>query len=194
LNERQERILLSLKKLDYLNREQLQKLHGLGKVRNANRILKDLSPYLSSFREDYSTIYYLNKEGRYYVDSKKIREKTNFVKHVIARNNFYIFYRCPHNWKNEVKVTDGRQTIICDAWFKINDKYNFLEVDVQQSMKENRNKVERYCELHRRGAIREHLGYFPNLIWLTTTELRRKQLKNLCNELHCKIYTLDDIR
>ena len=53
LTKRQEEILLSLKKLDFLNRDQLSTIHRLGKVRNTNGILRDLSPYLSNFREEY---------------------------------------------------------------------------------------------------------------------------------------------
>jgi hypothetical protein len=41
--------------------------------------------------------------------------------------------------------------------------------------------------------LTNHLGYFPLLIWVTTTEFRRKQLKELC-PFPCEVYTLDDIR
>ncbi|MEH7482603.1 hypothetical protein V7157_16410, partial [Neobacillus drentensis] len=68
------------------------------------------------------------------------------------------------------------------------------EVDSLQKMKENRSKILRYIRLFKNGAIKEHLGYFPLLIWITTTELRRKQLKELCKELPCVVYTINDIR
>jgi Replication-relaxation len=183
-----------LKKLDFLNRDQLRKIHRLGKVRNANRILKELSPYLSSFREEYSTIYYLNKEGREYVNCQKVRRKNNFVNHAIMRNDFYIFAGFPREWTNETRVKDDKYSVICDAWFKWNGKYHFLEVDSTQKMKENREKVKQYFGLFSNGAIQEHLGYFPTLVWLTTTELRRKQLKELCKDFPCVVYTVDDIR
>lgn len=186
--------MLSLKKLDYLNRDQLSKIHRLGKVRNTNRILKDLSPYLSCFRDEYSTIYYLNKEGREYVNSNKIRKKNSFVGHVIMRNDFYIYMGYPSDWKNEVKIKDGEFQVICDAWFRRNDRYHFLEVDCTQKMKENRKKVEQYKGLLRNGAIEKHFGYFPRLIWLTTTELRRKQLTELCKDLPSEVYTINDIK
>lgn len=127
LNQRQESILLSLKKLDYLNRDQLQRIHRLGQVRNANRVLRDLSPYLSRFRDEYAAIYYLNKEGREYVDSKKIKRKTIFVSHVIMRNEFYIFCGFPHDWKNEVKVSDGEFTVTCDSWIRLEGRSKFLK-------------------------------------------------------------------
>lgn len=183
-----------MKKLDFLNRDQLSKIHRLGEVRNTNRILRELSPYLVSYREEYSSIYYLNKEGREYVNSEKIRKKSNFVNHILMRNDFYIFAGYPHDWLNEVKLSDGNHTVICDAWFKSKGKFHALEVDSNQKMKENRAKVTRYRELLKGGAIEEHLGHFPLLIWLTTTELRRKQLKELCKEIPCAVYTIDDIR
>ncbi|WP_236036620.1 replication-relaxation family protein [Heyndrickxia oleronia] len=194
LTTRQEAILLSLKKLDFLNRDQLQTIHKLGKVRNTNRILKELSPYLESFREEYSTIYYLNSEGRIYVNSNKIRRKNPFVNHVIMRNNFYIFLKCPVEWFNEMKISDGSTTIITDTWFKKGGKYHFLEVDSLQKMKENRVKIKNYIALYRSGHLEKHLGYFPTLIWLTTTELRKKKLKELCKEIPSLVYTIDDIR
>ncbi|WP_235852103.1 replication-relaxation family protein [Niallia nealsonii] len=194
LNKRQEAMLLSLKKLDFLNRDQLQTIHKLGKVRNANRILKELSPYLESYREEYSTIYYLNAEGRAYVNSEKVRRKNPFVNHTIMRNYFYIFAKCPVEWNNEISVNDGITTLVTDTWFKVNGKYHFLEVDSLQKMKENRAKVKNYLALFNAGHLAKHFGYFPPLIWLTTTELRRKQLKELCKELPCVVYTIDEIR
>lgn len=183
-----------MKKLDYLNREQLQVIHRLGKKRNSNRILKELSPYLSSYREEYSTIYYLNRDGREYVNSEKIRKKTNFVQHVIMRNDFYIHAGFPYDWKNEMKLTDGEYTVVCDAWFKSNGKYHILEVDYTQTMKENRNKIEKYRGLYENGAMEEHLGYFPLLLWVTTTALRKKKLVELCKDLPYAIYTVNDIK
>lgn len=183
-----------MKKLDFLNREQLQSIHKLGKVRNANRILKELSTYLESYREDYSTIYYLNAEGRAYVNSDKVRRKNPFVNHTILRNYFYIFAKRPVEWSNEVKISDGITSLITDTWFKSSGKFHFLEVDSLQKMKENKVKIENYKALHKAGHITKHFGYFPLLIWVTTTELRRKQLKDLCKELPCIVYTINEIK
>lgn len=183
-----------MKKLDFLNRDQLQTIHKLGKVRNTNRILKELSPYLESYREEYSTIYYLNAEGRSYVNSNKIRRKNPFVNHAIMRNDFYIFAKFPTEWTNEVKVSDGITTIYTDTWFKTGGKYHFLEVDSLQKMKENRMKIKNYAALYSAGHLSKHFGYFPKLIWLTTTELRKKQLKELCKDFPCVVYTIKDIK
>ena len=72
--QREENILLSLKKLSYLSRSQIQVLHDLGSARNASRILQHMNNYVSSFR-DGENIYYLNKDGRERVNSKKVLKK-----------------------------------------------------------------------------------------------------------------------
>jgi hypothetical protein len=194
LNQRQENILLSLRRLDYLNRDQLRRIHRLGQVRNCNRILKGLEPFVSHFREEYSNIYYLNKEGREYVGATKILKKNSFVNHTILRNDFYVFVGFPSDWRNEMKISDGEYTVVCDVLFKIKRKFNFLEVDNTQKMIENRKKIDQYRGLFTNEKLKEHLGHFPTLVWLTTTELRRKQLTELCEGLPCRVYTTTDIR
>lgn len=184
-----------MKKQDFLDRNQLARIHRLGSVRNANRVLKELSPYLSSFREEsYSTVYFLNKEGREYVNTDKVRRKNKFVNHYLMRNDFYIYMGYPHEWENEIKIGDGTFTIVCDSYFKKDGKQHFLEVDATQKMNVNRKKIDQYKGLMKDGKIANHLGYFPKLLWLTTTELRRKQLTVLCKGLPYKIYTINDIR
>lgn len=157
-------------------------------------MLADLNAYLSKYREEYSTIYYLNAAGRDYVGSAKIRKRGNKVNHAIARNAFYIHAGCPADWKNEVKVGDGGGHVVCDSWYSVNGRKYFLEVDLTQNMRTNRAKVDAYRALHDRGAIAAKFGYFPRLVWLTTSELRRKQLTALCAGLPCDVYTLRDIK
>jgi hypothetical protein len=42
--------------------------------------------------------------------------------------------------------------------------------------------------------LAEKLGHFPTLIWLTTTEMRRKQLSELCDSIPCIVFTNADIQ
>lgn len=181
-----------MKKFDFLTRDQLNKYFHLGKVRNTNRVLGRLSEYLSSFREGYQTIYYLSKDGRDYVDCNKVRKKGGHVQHIIMRNQFWLFYGCPRDWKNEVKISNGKTSVVADAMFSRNGFKCFLEVDNLQSMKENREKIKRYRDLMQ--SIVLNLGYYPTLIWITTTEHRRKQLEKTCEGLKVKVYTLEDIK
>ena len=192
LSHREEQILLLLKRFDFLTRDQLGRYFNLGKKRNTNRVLQDLSPYLSTIRDGHQTIYYLNKYGREYVDCDKIRRKTGRVQHTVMRNDFWLFYKCPGEWKNEVKISDGETTIVSDAMFSRNGFKHFLEVDHLQTMKENREKIKRYKKLM--NGIVASFGYYPTLIWLTTTEHRRKQLEVACEGLKCKVYTVNDIK
>lgn len=175
-----------------MTRDQLSNYFDLGKKRNANRVLQNLSDFLSVIRDGFQSIYYLNALGRAYVDCDKIRKKTGRVQHTVMRNEFWLFYKCPSDWKNEVKITDGETTIIADAMFSRNGFKHFLEVDNLQTMKENREKIKRYKELME--GIVKRFGYYPTLIWLTTTEHRRKQLEASCEGLKCKVYTINDIQ
>lgn len=192
LSSRDEQILLLLKKFDFLTRDQLNQYFRLGTKSNTNKVLNRLSNYLTSIRDGYQSIYYLNKDGRNYVECEKIRKKGGHVQHFVMRNQFWLHNGCPRDWRNEVKISDGKMAVIADAVFSRNGFYHFLEVDHLQSMKENRMKVNRYKELS--DSLVKQFGYYPTLVWLTTTEHRRKQLESACNGLNFKAFTINDIR
>ncbi|MGR6906136.1 replication-relaxation family protein [Lysinibacillus sp. BSL11] len=191
LSDRDEQILLALKKFDFLTRDQINKYFKLGKVRNTNRVLKNLSSYLVSYREGNQSVYYLSKIGREYVGCTKVRKKGNHVQHTIMRNEFWLFFKCPKDWKNEIKISNGTNTVVTDSMFTRNGFQYFLEIDNIQKMKVNRDKIKRYKNLM--PSLIQQFGYIPTLVWLTTTELRRKQLVEACEGLKCQVYTMDDI-
>jgi hypothetical protein len=184
--EREEQILLSLKKLDYLTTSQIRRLHNLKGARNARKVLERLEPYLCHFREG-ENVYYLSRAGRDRVEASKVRKKTLQAIHYIMRNEAYIHFGRPHTWKNEVKVSDSNVTIKADAMFTIDKKLHFVEVDHLQKMGENRLKVGKYHKL-------KESGHAFKLIWITTTEYRKKQLTKLCEGLEVMIHTIADIR
>ncbi|ALC88133.1 hypothetical protein AM499_07740 [Bacillus sp. FJAT-22090] len=175
-----------------MTRDQLNQYFKLGTVRNTNYVLRNLSEHLMSIREGYQTIYYLSKIGRDYVDCDKIRKKGNHVQHFVMRNQFWLFYKCPRDWKNEVKISNGKASVVADAVFTRNGFYHFLEVDNLQAMKENRAKIIRYKNLLE--SLIMQYGYHPTLVWVTTTEYRRKQLEQVCGGLKVKVYTIHDIK
>ena len=175
-----------------MTRDQIGYYFKLGKKRNINRVLKDLSEYLSSFRIGYDTIYYLNNIGRVYVNCDKQRRISSNVEHTIMRNDFWVFYNCPSDWKNEVKISDGKTSIVADSMFTRNGFTHFLEVDNVQKMKVNQEKIKRYKVLSE--SLLSQFGYYPTIVWLTTTELRRANLEKACEGLKVKVHTLDDIK
>jgi len=192
LSQREEQILLLLKKFDFLTRDQLNQYFKLGTKSNTNKVLNRLSNYLVSIRDGYQSIYYLNKDGREYADCEKVRKKGGHVQHFILRNQFWLFYKCPRDWKNEVKISNGKASVVSDAVFTRNGFYHFLEVDNLQSMKENRAKITRYKNLLE--SLVKQYGYHPTIVWVTTTEHRRKQLEKSCEGLKVKVYTIIDIK
>lgn len=194
-HERDEVILSSLKKLDYLSRSQLQKLHQLGGERNARRVMASLSEYLHSFRGDNGeTIFYLNKAGRERVGAEKVRAKLADANHYLMRNDAYLFFRAT-DWKNEMKFTiPGTVQVIPDAYFMLNMRRYFLEIDNLQSLSKNKEKLEKYRKLKASNLLQERLRYFPPLIWVTLTETRKKQLESWSEGLETKIYLWQEIK
>lgn len=185
--QREIAILSTLAQLDYLSRSQIQRLHNLGTYRNTSRVLNEMKDYLSGFRDN-EKIYYLNKEGRLRVGCAKVRTKSLQIEHFLMRNELYIHLGQPADWRNEMKLKGGGVTIICDAMYHTN-KYHFVEVDRIQKMSKNRDKIRRYKKLMATG-----FSVDPEIIWITTTEHRRYQLKKECDGLNARIYTIEDLR
>lgn len=168
----------------------MQILHGLGSARNASRVLKDMSDYVSYFL-DGEAVYYLTKAGREAVGATKVRKKSLQARHFVMRNQMYIALGCPSSWINEAKLSvAGQATIIADALFKHGEQFNVVEVDNTQKMSENRSKITKYRKLLELGVFKEP----PVFYWITKTEYRRKQLQKMCDGLNAMIYTVNDLK
>jgi len=188
--QRHESILLSLKKLGFLSRSQIQRLHRLKSDRNANRVLKDMARYLNTVRLD-ENVYYLNVEGRERVECQRVLTKTHQVEHYLMRNSLYIEKGCPSTWQNEVKLSvPGEVSIVADALFVMAGFYNIVEVDHKQKMSVNRQKIAKYRRLIELGVFEK----VPKFLWVTTTEYRRKQLLKLSEGLNVKIYLANEFK
>ncbi|MET3088743.1 replication-relaxation family protein [Priestia megaterium] len=186
--QRTDQILLSLKKLDFLNRTQIQTLHDLGSDRNARKVMQNLDEYVHYFR-DGEKIYYLSKEGRERVDCNKVRKKTIQARHYIMRNYLYIAYGCPDTWENEVLLEiEGHVKVVCDAIFEKGGSDHIIEIDHTQKMSVNKLKINKYRQLFNSGAYKIK----PKLIWMTTTDYRRKQLLKFCESLNVEVFTITD--
>lgn len=102
------------------------------------------------------------------------------------RNELYIHLGLPHTWQNEIKIKYKDMAVITDAIYQRQDVWHFVEVDHEQSMGVNKQKVELYKKLK---EVQEF-----KLVWLTCTELRRRKLKQLCDGLRFEIHTMSDIK
>lgn len=193
--QREEAILSSLKKLDYMSRSQIQRLHNLGGDRNARRVLDNLSSYLSCFRGDNGeNIYHLNKEGRNRINCEVVRQKTAQAGHYLMRAGAYIHYGGGEDWKNEMNFKiEGVVNLITDSYFRYNGRRHFLEVDRLQHMAKNHEKITRYKKLHATGTLQEKLKYFPRIVWVTLTESRKAQLLEWCAGMDVIVHVWNDI-
>jgi hypothetical protein len=166
-------------------------MHHLKSTRNANRVLKEMDPYLSSFY-DGQKIYYLNKEGRERVGSHIPRKKITTAQHYIMRNDLYIHYNRHVTWKNEIRMISGKDsnkiTVVADAHFIHNNKHHIVEIDNMQKMSKNSVKIAKYRRLIERNAFKG----MPVLIWVTTSMHRQESLLNMCDGLDVRIFLNTD--
>lgn len=155
--------------------------------------MHDLEEYVNCFR-DRENVYYLNKKGAERIGSTVVRDKRMQFRHFLLRNDLYISFGCPASWENESPIQGGMIRIIPDAVFESQEKYKIVEVDHTQKMIVNEKKLNKYAKLKDSNTFQKQLGYFPDLIWITTTEVRRKKLAKYCKErgLTHSIYTESD--
>lgn len=209
LSERNEQILLSLKKFDYLTTGQISTMFNLIGS-NVYRVLNQLEPYVNKFKDGALNIYYLNSKGQELVGCEKVRRRLTSALHYIMRNDLYIHMGQPSTWQNEMKLKYSYNvkvksktgltlkpesiTVVCDAYFTsmINNKtkYHLIEIDNTQQMKKNKTKIDRYRRLIEKGAFKQQM---PELIWVTVTEYRRKTLLDLCDGLDTNVYLGSDL-
>lgn len=189
---RVDKILSSLKNLDYLSTSQLQRLHKLGGDRNTRRVMQSMSDYVSHWF-DGENVYYLNKAGRERIGSQNIRTKISPVTHYLMRNDFFI-HNNPEVFETEPVIEVGSVTVRPDAWVRIKGGYYFLEVDNTQRMVKNQQKVEKYKKLKATGAFQKQYGYFPRVLWVTTIESRKRLISTTCGDLSNKVILWDEIK
>lgn len=190
--QRVDRILLSLKMLDYLSTSQLQRLHGLGGDRNTRRVMDSISQYVSSFR-DTENVYYLNKAGRERIGSTVIRQKISPVTHYLMRNDVFI-QRNPEIFRTETKITIGDIRVIPDVWMQHKGAFYFVEIDNTQRMVKNKEKLQKYRALKSIGAFQQKYGYFPRILWVTALESRKKQLLDMFNGFDVTVSLWEEIK
>lgn len=198
LSERDERVLLTLKRFDYLNIKHIRSLIGFSE-RYAYKVMSRLKPYVSSFTDEGVNIYYLNKHGREFTQSEKVRRRLTTAAHYMMRADMYLHLGCPESWKNEVRISylydkhdpkSRKIMVVADAHYITRDHTHcVVEIDNSQKMQQNRIKIEKYRRLIEKGVFKG----MPLIIWVTTTPYRQKLLTELCEGLNTQIYLRGDL-
>lgn len=178
---REEEILLRLDDLTYATRKQLQVICGLGGDRNAHRILHAMEKdkLISSIRSS-KKIYFLSNKGKETIGSGQGELKRSWITHTLMRNDLYIQLGMPEDWRKEVPVKmNGEILLVADAMFTRNGINHFVEVDNQQTMRTNGDKIKKYKELF--TVMFSQNGYHPVLVWCAVG-VRKNKLQELCKK------------
>ncbi|MDM8098645.1 replication-relaxation family protein [Oceanobacillus oncorhynchi] len=179
--QRDEQILSSLDKLTYATREQLQIINNLGGDRNAQRVLSRMEKdkLLLAARME-KKIYYLSNKGKQIIGSNQGKLNKKEITHVLMRNDLYIKLGMPSDWKKERPVKWGENKLTPDATFRKSGEFYFVEIDNQQTMATNIEKIKKYKDLS--YVIFQQYNHRPTVIWYAVSELRKKKLEKLCVE------------
>ncbi|PFK27310.1 replication-relaxation family protein [Bacillus cereus] len=195
---RQMMILTSIRKLKFATRRHLMAIHDLGGIRNANRILKDLSSFVNStvYKKEY--VYYLNKKGRTLFDDTEKIVPTIRLAHSLMRNEAWLHLFCPDDWQVETpiryKVDDKKKTIIPDVKFRDEEGIlNAVEIDRTQTMNINSEKMNRYGEFTTYYK-EKYNGKVPIVHFFTLTEYRQKTLEQFAikHGVYVKVYVVPE--
>ncbi len=176
--------------LGFATRRQLQMIEGLGKDRNAARILKRMEDdkTIQSFRREFK-VYSLTHRGKELIGSNKDLKtgaSDRLVDHTLMRNDLYIKLGMPDDWKTEHELlyNGAKDRMVVDAMYSRNREWHFVEVDNKQTMKNNQEKMKRYAIL--RKDIFNDYGHHPTVIWYTVSDNRKQRLEEWMRELGIK--------
>lgn len=196
---RQMAILATIRKLQFATRRHVMSVHDMGGIRNANRIMGDLKPYLSKVMLGKEYVYYLNKEGHaMFGDDGKVVSRGKLA-HALLRNEAWLHLFCPDDWQIETDIryikNKEKKKIIPDVKFRNEENIlHAVEVDRSQKMKVNEEKLKRYEELTQIYK-QKHNGKMPVIHFFTVTKYREKKLEELAAkyEVFVKVYLLEEI-
>lgn len=192
-------ILATIRKLQFATRRHVMSVHDMGGIRNANRIMGDLKPYLSKTMQGKEYAYYLNKEGHaMFGDDGKVVSRGKLA-HALLRNEAWLHLFCPDDWQIETDIryikNKEKKKIVPDVKFR--DEENILhavEVDRSQKMKVNEEKIKKYEELTQIYK-QKHNGKVPVIHFFTVTKYREKKLEELAAkyDVFVKVYVIEEI-
>jgi hypothetical protein len=207
--ERIEAILQTIDRLGIVKINHLLEIHDLKSYRNACRIITThLRPFIHETFYQKEKVMYLNKKGRDFIASERGEVQVNQnTLHSLLRNEVYIYYKCPHDWKIEhlLETNDKAQNhlgisfqglslsnkkkVICDAVFNRNGYLHLIEIDNERKMVDNQKKIKSYREIL--PAYKEEV---PILYFFTKTESRKKKFEEWLKGMRYKVMTFEEIR
>ncbi|AFH83593.1 TPA: replication-relaxation family protein [Bacillus anthracis] len=192
-------ILATIRKLQFATRRHLMSVHNMGGIRNANRILGDLKPYVNKTMQGKEYVYYLNKEGHaMFGDDGKVVSRGKLA-HALLRNEAWLHLFCPDDWQIETDIryikNKEKMKIVPDVKFR--DEENILhavEVDRSQKMKVNEEKIKKYEEFTQIYK-QKHNGKMPVIHFFTVTKYREKKLEELAAkyDVLASVYVIEEI-
>jgi hypothetical protein len=204
-----ETLLTTIDRLGVVKIKHLLEIHDLKSYRNACRIINtQLRPYIHETYFQKEKIIYLNKKGRDLIASDKPEFEVSLQAiHSLLRNEVYIHFKCPKDWRNEytlevnIKPKNNfdimlkgftpidKKKIVSDAAFKRNSYLHVIEVDNTQDMRINKKKIEMYKDIL--PAYKEET---PILYFFTQTESRKKKLLEWLKGVRHEVLTFVEIR
>ncbi|WP_367257645.1 hypothetical protein [Rossellomorea marisflavi] len=202
---------MTIDRLGMVKVRHLQTIHSLGSYRNACRVVRQLIPYTNQVYQEKEKVIYLNKKGRDLVGSENEVNGISMLKHYTLRNEVYLHFNQPIDWKNEYTLETtvepqrnvdiviqgikpaSKRKVVADACFTRNGYVNIIEIDNTRDMADNRKKVQNYAEIL--PLVRKNLPGSPLLLFFTTTENRKQKLSTWLSEkgLPHKVMTYAEI-
>ncbi|WP_412860257.1 hypothetical protein [Cytobacillus horneckiae] len=200
-----EELLTTIDRLGMVKIKHLQAIHDLKSYRNACRVVKQLNSYVNETYHNKEKVIYLNKYGRDLIGSTKEDNKKHFMEHTFLRNDVYIHFNCPHDWKNEYPIevennphsfginfgnmsVINKRKLIADAAFRRNGYLHLIEVDNLRKMIDNKKKVDTYREMF--PKLNDHT---PILFIFTTTHDRRRKFEGLLQGIRHEVRVFGEI-
>ncbi|WP_459503098.1 replication-relaxation family protein [Bacillus sp. C1] len=190
-------ILATIRKLQFATRRHLMCVHDMGGIRNANRIMKDLSPYTSKVIHNKEYVYYLNQLGHKLFGEGKVVHHGK-VAHAILRNEAWLHLYCPEEWQVETEIRyikdNKKKKIIPDVKFRDDDRIlHAVEIDRTQKMIVNDEKLKCYEEFTKIYK-QKYNGKVPVIHFFTITKYREKRLEQLAAkyDVFMKVYLFQE--
>jgi hypothetical protein len=166
-----------------------------------------MEPYIIETYYEKEKVIYLNKAGKEFIASTSEESKRGLMLHTLMRNEVYIHFKCPYDWKNEYTLEvdskpqnsfqiqfkglslSNKKKVVADAVFKRNGYLHLIEVDNERKMIDNKKKIENYREV-----LPAYKNDSPILYIFTKTENRKQKFEEWLKGINHKVITFEEIR